>query len=117
MKKQNIAYLTFNIAMFTVLGFASVFLFKAEQAIPGTLPKFVGIDNTLTSHGFATVKYDGETYHLTEGDTIRGFTVVLIDTTDSEVIVKHNGYLKEIRFPSQRLNKGFTQEGLQKSSH
>ena len=114
MKKGNIAYLVFNIVMFVVLGFASVFLFKFEQAIPGTLPKFTGIDNTLTSHGFATVKYEGETYRLTEGDSLGGFTVILIDSTDNEVLVKHNGHLQEIRFS---LNKGFTQKGLQGSSH
>jgi len=113
-KKNNVAYLTFNIAMFVTLGFASVFLFKAEQALPGTLPKFVGIDTTLTIHGFATVKYEGETYHLTEGDTIGGFTVVLIDATDNEIVVKHGKHLKEIHFS---LNKGFTQKGLQGSSH
>lgn len=59
---------------------------------------FTGIDTTITQHGFATVLYKGQTYHLTEGDKLGNVTVVLIDAVDHQVIVKKHNHLKEIRF-------------------
>jgi hypothetical protein len=105
-----------NIVMVAALGLG-LFFTLPPSASAQSLPKFVGIDTSVSEHGFATVKYNNETYHLTEGDSLQNFTVVLIDVTDNEIIVKHNGHLKEIRFPLQGLAHGFTQKGLQDSSH
>jgi hypothetical protein len=55
------------------------------------------IDTTVDSHGMVEAKYKGETYHLTEGDKLGKVTIVLIDKTDGEVIVKKHNHLKEYK--------------------
>jgi hypothetical protein len=91
------AYRILNITIVAAL-VLGIFLTLGNRAFAGSLLRFMGIDTTVSLHGFATVKYKGEVYHLTEGDTIGGFTVVLIDATDNQIIVKHGKHLEEIRF-------------------
>lgn len=49
--------------------------------------------------GLATVQYEGQTYHLTVGDTLGGETLVAIDSAKGQVIVKDsNRKLHKIHF-------------------
>jgi hypothetical protein len=116
LREGHNAYRIFNIVMVAVLGLGIFFTLPSSVSAQ-SLPQFVGIDTSVSAHGFATVLYDKQTFHMTEGDSLHGFTIVLIDTTDNEIIVKHGKHLKEIRFPLQGLAHGFTQKGLQDSSH
>lgn len=61
--------------------------------------RFEGIDTSLSQHGYVVAEYKGEVYHLTEGDVLAGETVILIDATDKEVVVKDSSNaLHEYRF-------------------
>lgn len=52
-------------------------------------PVFMGIDSSVVPSGVVSVAYNGIVYHLTEDDTLAGETVLLIDKTDNQVIVKN----------------------------
>jgi len=87
-------------AIATVALIAAVMTFGTQASAHNTKGlHFEGIDTSLSSHGYATIEYKGQTYHLTEGDTLAKQTIVLIDAADNQVIVKDaHGHLYEIHF-------------------